>query len=144
MCIGAVLIQWVFPWATRYLLALKPDKSIRILQIAISVIFLSVLPIAWYIWSFGRKVVKSQRMPPQGAKVIKTTKIVEGRSAVVRGKALMAMAILLALLGLIGAIWLPLKMSRLVPQNPEASEQDTSMIPSSPRTTCWRPLFLGY
>lgn len=114
ICIGAVLIQWVFPLATRYLLELEPQKSLRILQVAISLVFLSVLPIALYIWLFGRKVVKSRRIPPPGTKVIKNTRIIEGPSATIRGRIVMLLALLLAMLAIAGGIWLPWKLGEIM------------------------------
>lgn len=115
VCIGVVLLQWVLPRTTRYLAQLTPQKTLQILQVAVSLMFLSVLPIAWYIWALGRKVVTSQQMPPPGVRVIKDISIIKGRSAVARGKALIAIAVLLAIVGLIGGIWLPWKLGRIVP-----------------------------
>jgi hypothetical protein len=112
--IGAALVRWVLPWATRYVTNLEPAKALRILQIALSAIFLSVLPIAWYIAAFGRKVVTSRRMPPPGTKVIKDTAIITGQPALARGKALVAIAALLAILSLIGGLWLPWKMGKVM------------------------------
>jgi len=144
ICVGAALIQWVFPLAMRYLLELEPHKSIRILQAAICLVFLSVLPIALYIWLFGRKVVKSQRMPPPGTKVIKNTRITEGRSATIRGKILMLLALLLLILALAGGIWLPWKLGEIMAEktsNTPIQEDLTRTSPSAPRTL-YRPVIL--
>ncbi|MHC4519822.1 MAG: hypothetical protein ACYTAS_14635 [Planctomycetota bacterium] len=115
VCIGVVLLQWVLPWATRYLAQRRPQEALQILQVAVSLMFLSALPIAWYIWSLGRKGVTSQQMPPPGVRVIKDTIIIRGRSAVARGKALMVIAVLLAIVSLIGGIWLPWKLGKIMP-----------------------------
>ena len=112
--IGATLIHWALPWATRYVTGLECEQGLRIVHIVLSVIFLSILPVAWYIASFGRQVVTSRQLPPPGVKVIKDTRIITGQSALARGKALIAIAVLLAVIALIGGLWLPWKMGKIM------------------------------
>ena len=113
--IGAVLIQWGLPWAMRYLGQLEPEASLRVLQFMASLVFLGLLPAAWYLWSCGMRAVTFQQMPPPGMKVIKTVKVVTGDSAVARGKALMVVAALVATVSLAGGIWFPLNLARFIP-----------------------------
>jgi hypothetical protein len=113
--IGAVLIQWGLPWAMRYLGQLEPEASLRVLQLMASLVFLGLLPAAWYLWSCGMRAVTFQQMPPPGMKVIKTVKVVTGDSAVARGKALMVVAALVATVSLTGGIWFPLNLPRFIP-----------------------------
>ena len=117
MCFGVVLLQWVLPWATRYLARREPDDGLRVLQIVISLMFLSILPLAWYLWSLGRKVVTAQQLPPSGVRLIKDVRVIKGRPAVARGKVLMVMAVVLALAALAGGIYLPWKLSQVLSQN---------------------------
>ena len=113
-CLGTTLIQWVLPWAKNALAELKPEQAVRLLQITISLVFLSVLPLAWYLWSLARKIVDAQQMPPPHVKVIKNVKVITGPPAVARGKALMIVAVLLALVSLAGGIWLPWKFGQVM------------------------------
>ena len=113
-CLGAVLVQWVLPWAKNDLAELEPEQGIRVLQVTISLVFLSMLPLACYLWSLAKKIVDSQQMPPPHVKVIKNVKVITGRPAIARGKALMAMAVLLALVSLAGGIWLPWKFGQVM------------------------------
>jgi hypothetical protein len=115
--IGFALVRWGLPWATCRLAQLEPEESLLILRVTLGLMFLSVLPMAWYIWSLGRKIVGARRLPPPGVKVIKDIKIIEGAAAITRGKALMVMAMLMALLSLIGGLWLPWKLGQIMPRH---------------------------
>ena len=113
--IGAVLIQWGLPWAARHLGQFDPQTSLRLLQLLVSLVFLGLLPVAWYLWSCGMRAVSFQQMPPPGMKVIKTVKVVTGDAAVARGKALMVLAAIMATVSLAGGIWFPWKLARMIP-----------------------------
>lgn len=129
VCFGVVLLQWVLPWVTRDLTQREPQDALHVLQIATSLVFLSILPIAWYIWSLGRKVVNSQQMPPPGIKLIKDVKVIKGAPAVARGRVLMVLAVVLALVALAGGIWLPWMLGKVMSQN--ASRQQNHPETSS-------------
>jgi len=122
VCFGVVLLQWVLPPVTRYLAQREPEDALHVLQIAISLTFLSVLPLAWYIWSLGRKVVGTQQMPPPGVRLIKDVKVVKGAPAVARGRVLMVLAVVLALLGLAGGIGLPWMLGKVMSQSASSPE----------------------
>jgi len=128
ICIVALLIHWALPWATNYLLQLEPQKSLRILQIVISVIFLSVLPMAWYVYTLGQKVVTSKQMPPPGTKLIKKTRVIEGRQAVLRGKVLIVVALLLAVLSLVGGTWFPFRLEKMIAERTERDPNTISAV----------------
>ncbi len=113
---GVVLLQWGLPWARHYLIQLPPKVALRVIQIATSLMFLSVLPFAWYTWSIARKAVDSQQLPPPGVRLIKSVRLVKGTPAVVWGRVGMVLAVLLALVALVGGIWLPWMMGRVVSQ----------------------------
>ena len=119
VCLGVVLLQWVLPWATRYLAQREPKDALRVLQIVISLLFLSILPVAWYIWSLGRKVVSAQQMPPPGVRLIKDVKVIKGAPAVARGRVLMVLAAALALAGDIGLPWM---LGKVMAQNTSGPE----------------------
>jgi hypothetical protein len=123
VCFGMVLLQWVLPWTTRYLTEREPQEALRVLQTVTCLLFLSVLPLAWYIWSLGRKVVDSQQMPPPGVRLIKDVKVVKGAAAVARGRVLMALAVVLALAGLAGGIYLPWMLGKVMSHT--ASDQES-------------------
>jgi hypothetical protein len=54
-----------------------------------------LLAFAAYLWSLGGRVVSSRQFPPPGHRVVRDTEVVEGESAVVRGRALKTFAIML-------------------------------------------------
>jgi hypothetical protein len=52
-----------------------------------------------YLWSFGCKVSNYQRFPLPGQRVIRDTPILEGQTALMRGRVLKTLAVFLAVAG---------------------------------------------
>lgn len=111
--VAIVLIQWVLPWGQEFLEGQEPATALRIIQVVIALIFLSVVPLGAYLVRFGRQVVEHRQMPPPGTRVIVDAKVIEGAKAVARGRALMAIAFLLIILGLLGGLWLPWRLGQV-------------------------------
>ncbi len=83
--VAAVLLAYVQPWAQRVAREAEPRSALRTMRILLTAIFLSTVPLAVYIWLFGRRVIGSRQMPPPGALVLKDTKVVRGDRAVTTG-----------------------------------------------------------
>jgi hypothetical protein len=68
---------------------------------------LPLLLVSAHLWRFGARIVCAERFPPPGHRVVRDTIVQHGRSAVVRGRVLMALALVLVgaggLLGL--SLW---------------------------------------
>ena len=77
--LGVVLIEWGLPWAEEYLERLDPKRALRVVAVVLAVQFLIIVPIALYLFAYGRKVIKYERNPPPGIKVIWDTKVIQGR-----------------------------------------------------------------
>jgi len=103
----AALIAWILPWSTEYLLRQEPEIALRVARGVLVVMFLSFVPIGLCLFVLGRKIVKHERFPPPGVKVIKDTRLVEGEKAKVQGRVLVALGIILILFGLSGAVYFP-------------------------------------
>lgn len=103
--IGTVIVEWILPWAKEYILRLEPQTALNVIKIILPLMFLSIVPIALYLLTFGRKVLKYGCLPPPGVKVIKDTKVVEGQNAKFRGRIVVAISLILIFLGLFGAIY---------------------------------------
>ena len=103
--IGAVLIGWVLPWAEGHLEGLKAQKALGIIEVALVVLFLSIVPLAAYLFTVGRKMMKYERFPPPGMKVITDTKVVEGEKVKFQGQVVVVLSLVLILLGLLGALY---------------------------------------
>jgi len=103
--IGVVLIGWVLPRSQDYLEGLEAQKALGILKVALVVLFLSILPLAAYLLAVGRKMMKTERFPPPGMKVISDTKVVEGEKVKFRGQVMVVLSLVLIFLGLLGALY---------------------------------------
>ena len=110
--IGVVLIGWVLPRSQDYLEGLEAQKALGLLKAALVVLFLSILPLAAYLFAVGRKMMKHERFPPPGMKVITDTKVVEGEKVKFQGKVVVVLSLVLIFLGLLGALY----SSRLIDQ----------------------------
>ncbi len=103
--VGVVLIGWVLPWAEEYLEGLEARKALGSIKVALVVLFLSIVPLAAYLFTIGRKMMKYERFPPPGMKVITDNKVVEGENAKFRGQVVVVLSLVLTFLGLLGALY---------------------------------------
>ena len=69
--IGVVLIGWMLPWAEGHLEGLKAEQALGIIKVALVVLFLGTVPLAAYLVTVGRKMMKYERFPPPGMKVVR-------------------------------------------------------------------------
>jgi len=109
--LGGILIWWGLPWAKGYIQNMEPDRALNNLIMLVRFMFLSIVPFCVYILSIGHKVLKHQQFPPPDTKVIKDTKIIEGEKALIRGRLVIAIALSLIVVCLIGGFYLPYKLS---------------------------------
>jgi hypothetical protein len=107
VCIGLLIIGWGLPWMQDYLRSLPPAEALQFLKVVLILLFLGVLPMAFYLWSFGRKVMSSERFPPPHVRVLRDTEVLVGEPARTRGRVIVAIALLLAFLSLFGALYVP-------------------------------------
>jgi hypothetical protein len=103
--VGGALIGWVLPWAEGYLEGLEATRALGVIKFALIVLFLSMVPLGAYLFSVGRKMMKYQRFPPLGMKVITDTQVVEGEKVKFQGQVVVVLSLILILLGLFGAIY---------------------------------------
>jgi hypothetical protein len=81
--------------------------GIRFLQISAAVLFVPTLPMVYYLYRFARRIQTSGQFPPPGTKVLRDTVVIEGSLARQRGNQLLMVSILLAVMSLVGMIYLP-------------------------------------
>ena len=105
--LGAIIIGLVLPKAQQYLQGFDLGTTLRVAKVATVVLFLSIIPLALYLLLQGRRVLKSERFPPPGAKVIRDTKLMKGNEARIRGRLLICLSIVLIALALFGALYVP-------------------------------------
>jgi hypothetical protein len=117
--IGAAVIGWGLPWMQEVLRSRSTEDALEFMKIALVIVFLGVLPIAFWILSFGRKVIAAERLPPPGTRVIRDTVVLEGEKAKQRGRALVVLSLILMLLGLLGALYMPYLVHKVAALGPE-------------------------
>lgn len=86
-------------WAQDQLLELANRPQILFL-----LAFVLMIPLAGAsipVFRQASKIVKSERIPPPGAKVLKDTPVITGKKAIRQGRGLQIMAVLMALFGLL-------------------------------------------
>ena len=75
-------------------------RIVLFIQAWFAIAIVSVAGIAAYLAFMAVKVLKTRQMPPPGTRVIRDTKVIEGERAVTRAKALLAMAVVVAVVGI--------------------------------------------
>jgi len=80
-------------------LSSEPAETLRRAKLAayVSAFVLTVPVIAFaiYLWLLGVKVLRAQRYPPPGLRVIRDTPVIGGRDAVIRGRVIQVLAVCL-------------------------------------------------
>ena len=112
--LGGLLIVAVDRYSTplRDWILADPERMPSRLKIVFSIFAATasapLLAFAAYLWSLGAKVVASRQFPPPGHRVVRDTEIVEGESAMARGRALKTFAIILSAFAIL--FWIGLWM----------------------------------
>jgi hypothetical protein len=89
-------------------------QLMKIIKITIAFIFFSIMPYAVYLIRLGRRAVKHQHMPPPETIIIMNMKILDGITAVKRGRILITTGFMLLMLSLIGGLVLPYVLGRIL------------------------------
>ena len=113
VALGVTVLAWVLPRLREYIESREPNEATAIMKVISALVFLSVLPVAFYLMAFRRKVMKSERFPPPGVRVIRNTALIEGKDARQRGRAIVVLAWALVLLGLFGTLYIPYLLDRI-------------------------------
>jgi hypothetical protein len=122
---GAAVIVWGLPLLEEYLRQANPKTAAAILKGWFIFAFLSIIPIALYMLSVGRKVIKHERIPLPGAKVIVDTRPTVGQQARLRGRVLVGVSLLLIALGISGALLSPFMLDKITSE--EARMEGTKL-----------------
>jgi hypothetical protein len=110
--VGAVLLWWaqraqpeVGAWIVREPAA-RVWRETVVLGVSGVLLAAPLLGFAVYLWLFARRVVRMQRFPPPGMRVVRDTSVLYGPSALARARLLQVLAgVLVALaLGLIAML----------------------------------------
>lgn len=101
--VGAYLIRSLLPLVTGHLMKqYDPRKVLTVAEMVLTLLFLSFIPVVFYLFAQGRRTINSERFPPTGAKVTRDTQLMKGHRAAIRGQMMVFIAILLIVLALIG------------------------------------------
>jgi hypothetical protein len=115
-----ILIILVFCVTRRYDMQVEEDQLqaiLRVFQLVIAFVFLSIIPFAVYLGRLGWRAAKYRRMPPPGTTIIMNTKILDGDLAVRRGRMFTSVAFVLFALALVGALLLPYVLGKVPLEN---------------------------
>lgn len=110
---GAAAIVWLVPALLGHLESVEPEKALRVVVMALSILFIPVAVFGLTIVLLGRRTLSSERFPPPGVKVIRDTVVLEGREARRRGYILTVLGFLLILLSLYGSLYIPFKLYKI-------------------------------
>ncbi len=113
LALGCLLIFWGRPWLKSYLDSLEPRAALNFITWSLIVIFLSILPISAFLFRFGQKIVRAERFPPPGTKVIRDTEVLRGGRAVARGRLFIGIALVVAILAVGSAVFFPYWLNKL-------------------------------
>lgn len=103
MVIGGLIIGYGLPGFMAAMEQAESQTAYPHFLIAILIImFLSLIPFALYLLSIGKLIIKSERFPPPGIRVIRDTRLVVGEKAKTRGRAIIFFSIMLIVMALWG------------------------------------------
>ena len=100
--VGAFLIRSLQPPFTGHFMKWEnPVKVLSVAEIVLTLVFLSIIPVVFYVFALGRRTINSERFPA-GAKTAGDTQLLKGQRAVLRVQMMVFIAILLIVFALIG------------------------------------------
>ena len=115
-CLGFLAILWAVPAALEYLNSLEPRDSLWLVEILLALMFVGMVPPGIYLWRLAWRILKEERFPPSGMKLVRDTTVLHGKSARFRGHLLQAFGSVLILLGLVGPLYLHFVLQHLTYQ----------------------------
>ena len=118
--LGVAVIGWLLPLGIEYLRRLDVETAILVIETILVLMFLGLVPFAFYLFMIGRRVIKHEGFPPPGMKVIRDTILITGDRARLRGQVLVFLSILLILIGIIGAYYTHYALHRLAKEKGQA------------------------
>ena len=92
------------------------DTLVRQPGIVFAVVFLAMLPLvgmAAYMFNQANRIIRAQRIPPPGQKVIKDTPVITGRKAVRQGRLLKVLTVFMGLFFMLVPFWIVLILMTL-------------------------------
>jgi hypothetical protein len=98
---------WGLPFLEEHVRRLAFADAINFLQALVAVLFVPLLPAAYYTYRFARRIQTSGQFPTPGAKVIRDTEILVGGPARRKASYLIAFSVVLVLAAMVGTIYLP-------------------------------------
>ncbi|MEW6265321.1 MAG: hypothetical protein AB1641_19760 [Thermodesulfobacteriota bacterium] len=110
---GAGLAVWIAPAYLRYLQGIEPGRAVVLVKTTLVILFLAPAPIGAHMFGLGRKAAREERFPPSGLKIIRDTKVITGRPAVIRGRIIQTLATVMILLSLSAALYCFLILPRI-------------------------------
>lgn len=81
-----------------------PRRLRLLLLLGATLLSAPLLVFAVHLWSIGARVLRVQEFPPPGYRVIRDTPVIGGRSAVLRGRAFLILAVVLGVTSVL--LWL--------------------------------------
>jgi hypothetical protein len=105
VCLGGIVIGWGLPWAERVLREQDPKTLFSVIRATLFVMLLSLAAPGVYFLRLGRRIMEEERFPLPNQKVLKDTRLLEGREARIRGRVLVFLALILVFFGVFGAFY---------------------------------------
>ena len=89
------LCYWGLPVVKEFVLELPVKQKVETLELIGHIVLLLFIPPAIYLIYIGRKIRHSSLLPFPGMKVIRDTRVIQGKKAVFRGNLLMVLGIIM-------------------------------------------------
>jgi hypothetical protein len=91
----SIIILIGYPALTVTFQKMEPEKAINTLATVVFVLFLIPIPIGFYLLSVSNRILREERFPPEGMKVIHDTIIIRGDKAKLRAYVFLLLAFLI-------------------------------------------------
>ena len=87
------------------LLEMNLATNSRVLNAVLLMMLAPQFFVTYYLFAFGRRIVRTQRFPPPGQSVVRDTKIILSNEAVRRGRVLQCLAVASAVICMMFVVW---------------------------------------
>jgi hypothetical protein len=99
----SLCLSFGLPRYVAYLNKINIPNMLNLTEISVMVFLACFIVPAWYLIIVGRRIMVSKRAPYPGQKVIRNTKIIDGKKAVARGRILLLLGAFTIIILIAGA-----------------------------------------
>ena len=107
---GIATYEWLLPILAEYLVKQEgSETTLTIIETILTLVFLSFIPIMFYVFAVYRKKISREQYQPPGTKVNRATQQLKSQQEIMKSQMMVFIAVVMIILALVG--WIVLRFA---------------------------------